>query len=74
MARFLLTGLQYNRMMKAEQITQMKARCKRTPLTFGDFVTGVYQIWGNRKAKGIVQLAVEVHLIKFRGTERFVFY
>jgi len=42
------------------------------PLTFGDFVAGAYRTWGERKAKGIVRLAVEVNLIKFRGSERFV--
>jgi hypothetical protein len=58
--------------MKIDQITQKKARSKKTPLTFGDFVAGVYQTWGKRRAKGIVQLALEVQLIKFHGPERLV--
>jgi hypothetical protein len=41
-------------------------------LTFGDFVAGVYHTWGKRKAKGIIDLAIKMHVIKFRGTERFV--
>jgi hypothetical protein len=41
-------------------------------LTFGDFVAGVYQTWGQRRAKGIIALAIKVHVIEFRGTERFV--
>ncbi len=58
--------------MKAGQILQMRA-CPRTrPLTFGDFVAGVYQTWGKRRAKGIIQLALKAHVIEFRGTERFV--
>jgi hypothetical protein len=57
---------------KAEQVSQMKLRPKTEPLTFGDFVAGVYQTWGRRRAKGIVQLAVAVNLIKFRGIERVV--
>jgi hypothetical protein len=60
--------------MNVNQSTQTKIRCKRTPLTFGEFVAGVYRTWGKRKAKGIVQLALEVQLIKFRGTDRFVIY
>ena len=52
----------------------MKPGCKQTPLTFGEFVAGVYQTWGKRKAKGIVQLALEVQLIEFRGPQRFVIH
>jgi hypothetical protein len=40
-------------------------------LTFGDFVAGVYRAWGDRKAKGVIQLAVKAHLIEFRGQQRF---
>jgi len=50
----------------------MKAHAKIKPLTFGDFVAGVYHAWGQRKAKGIVKLAIKMHVIEFRGTERFV--
>jgi hypothetical protein len=60
-------------MMKADQISQMKAQPKRKPLTFGDFVAGVYHTWGKRRAKGVIQLAIKSHVIEFRGTERFVF-
>jgi hypothetical protein len=60
--------------MNVDQITHMKPRCKRTPLTFGDFVAGVYHTWGKRKAKGIVQLAIELRLIEFRGPDRFVIH
>jgi hypothetical protein len=60
--------------MNVDQSTQMKVRFKRRPLTFGEFVAGVYHTWGKHKAKGIVQLALEVQLIKFRGTERFEIY
>jgi hypothetical protein len=35
-------------------------------------VAGVYHTWGERKAKGIVQLAIKSHVIEFRGTELFV--
>ena len=62
----------YNHIMKADQISQMKVQPKRRPLTFGDFVAGVYHTWGERKAKGIVQLAIKSHVIEFRGTELFV--
>jgi hypothetical protein len=50
----------------------MKTHPKQRPLTFGDFVAGVYLAWGKRRAKGIVKLAVKTHIIVFRGTERFV--
>lgn len=50
----------------------MKDLSKKTILTFGDFVADVYHIWGARKAKGIVKLAIKMRVIEFRGTERFV--
>jgi hypothetical protein len=50
----------------------MKVHPRRKPLTFGDFVAGVYHTWGKRRAKGIVRLAIEVHVIEFRGKERYV--
>jgi hypothetical protein len=68
----MLGRLQHDYNMKVDQISQMKVRAKGKPLTFGEFVEGVYRTWGKRKAKGIVQLAIEVHMIEFRGTERFV--
>jgi hypothetical protein len=52
---------------------QMKAHPGKKALTFGDFVAGVYQAWGKRKGKGIVQLALKAHMIEFRGAKRFVF-
>jgi len=55
-----------------DQFSQKKANPRKRPLTFGDFVAGVYQTWGKRRAKGIVQLALQTHLIEFRGTQRFV--
>ncbi len=58
--------------MKVEPISQIKARSRRKPLTFGDFVAGVYQACGKRKAKEIIELAVKAHVIEFRGTERVV--
>jgi len=39
-------------------------------MTFGDFVAGVYETWGKRKAKGIIHLAVEAHLIEFCSGDR----
>ena len=58
--------------MKIDQILQMKAHPTGRPLTFGDFVAGVYHTWGKRRAKGIVKLAVNMRLIEFRGTKWFV--
>lgn len=55
-----------------DQISQLKANPGKRPLTFGDFVAGVYQTWGKRKAKGIIELAIKAHVIEFRGTERIV--
>jgi len=45
---------------------------RNAPLTFGVFVAGGYRAWGNRRAKGIIHLAVKSHMIEFCGQERFV--
>jgi hypothetical protein len=50
----------------------MKAKLKRKSLTFGDFITRVYKVSGKRKAKGIVQHAVNASVLRFLGTQRFV--
>jgi hypothetical protein len=62
----------HDRVMKLDANLQSKALPKNKALTFGDFVAGVYRTWGERKAKGIIRLALEVHMVEFRGTKRFV--
>ena len=58
--------------MKIAQNLKVKASAKTAPMTFGDFIAGVYKTWGKRKAKGIVQLAVQAHLVEFCGPDRVV--
>jgi hypothetical protein len=58
--------------MKIDQILQTRPHPRKGPLTFGDFVAGVYHTWGKRRAAGIVQLAIKAHVIEFRGHERLV--
>jgi hypothetical protein len=50
----------------------MKTSQKKKALTFGEFVASVYEACGKRKARGIVRLAVNAHLVEFRGQQRFV--
>jgi hypothetical protein len=50
----------------------MKTNGKKRPLTFGEFITCVYDNQGERKARGIVRLAIKSHLIEFRGQQRYV--
>jgi hypothetical protein len=50
----------------------MQTRDRKQPLTFGDFVAGVYRAWGNPKAGGIVKRAIKMNLIEFRGPDRYV--
>jgi hypothetical protein len=61
-----------NAIHQISRVPPVRRNAGKKPLTFGDFVAGVYHAWGNRKAKGVVQLAVNAHLIEFRGTERFI--
>jgi hypothetical protein len=49
-----------------------KTYLKRKPLTFGDFVAEVYHFWGERRAIGIVRLALARHAVEFRGKERYL--
>jgi hypothetical protein len=46
---------------------------RKKRLTFGDFVAAAYRLWGERRAKGFIQLALKAHVIEFRGQQRFVF-
>jgi hypothetical protein len=50
----------------------IKAKQKKKALTFGGFIAATYRACGKRRARGIVQLAVNAHLIEFRGQQRFV--
>jgi hypothetical protein len=50
----------------------MKAHCRKKSLTFGEFIMAAYDAWGKRRARGIVSLAVNAHLVEFRGQRRFV--
>jgi hypothetical protein len=54
------------------EMRSMKSNSKKRALTFGEFVAALYAAWGKRKALGIVRLAVNAHLVEFRGRERFV--
>jgi hypothetical protein len=43
---------------------------KKRTLTLGDFIAAAYRAWGTRRAKGLVRLAVNAHLVVFRGRQR----
>ena len=51
----------------------MKMNQAKKEMTFGEFITVVYDAWGQQRARGIVWLAVNARLVKFQGQERFVF-
>ena len=51
----------------------MKIVRGKKPMPFGDLVMAVYDGTGKRRAKGMVRLAVNGHLVKFQGRRRFVF-
>jgi hypothetical protein len=42
------------------------------PLTFGDLISATYRAWGPDRANGLVRLAVNAHLVVFRGQQRLV--
>lgn len=45
---------------------------KKKGLLFGDLIAAVYDACGKRKAGGIVRLAVNAHLVTFRGPNRYL--
>jgi hypothetical protein len=49
-----------------------KTNGKKRVLVFGDFIVAAYGACGTRGAKGLVRLAVNEHLVMFRGRQRFV--
>jgi len=52
----------------------MKSNQKKKTLTFGRFIAAAYRASGKRRARGIVQLAVNAGLVEFCGKHRFVIY
>ena len=52
----------------------MKTDCRKKSLTFGEFIAGIYDVCGKRKATGIVRLAIKARLIEFRGQQRFTIF
>jgi hypothetical protein len=48
----------------------MKAKRKK-PLTFGELIASVYSACDQRRAEAIVRFAVNVHVVVFRGKQRF---
>ena len=51
-------------------ISVMRANQEKEALTFGKFIATVYDACGRQKAEGIVRLAVNMHLVEFRGHDR----
>ena len=52
----------------------MKTNSKKKTVTFGEFITTVYDACGKRTARGFVRLAVNAHWVMFRGERRFVIF
>jgi hypothetical protein len=48
----------------------MKANHKQKALTLGNLIETVYGICGNRKARGIIRLAIDAHVVVFRERRR----
>jgi hypothetical protein len=49
----------------------MKTIDKRKALTFGDLIAAVYTACGKRRARGILRLVVNAHLVSFSGHQRY---
>jgi len=45
---------------------------KKRAVTFCDFIAATYRAWGVRRGRGLVRLALNAHIVVFRGHQRFV--
>ena len=50
----------------------MKTNHRKKALTFGDLIADVYSVCGQRRARGLLRLAVNAHVIAFRGHRHIV--
>jgi len=50
----------------------MKTKRRKHLLTFGDLVAAAYRAWGSDRAKGLVRLVVNAHIVVFQGRQRFM--
>ena len=50
----------------------MRTDGREREVTFGDFIAGAYRVWGKRRAKGLVWLALKARLVVFREPQRFL--
>lgn len=50
----------------------MKKTQKRKRLTFGEYIAGVYEAVGGRKAKRVIRLAVNTRQVGFLGSLHYV--
>jgi hypothetical protein len=48
----------------------MTANHKKKALTFGHLIETVYGVCGNRRARGIIRLAIDAHVVVFREQQR----
>jgi len=46
--------------------------CRKHTLTLGEFIESVYDVFGQRKAKGVVRLALDARLIQFQRSHLFM--
>jgi hypothetical protein len=44
----------------------MKTNHKQKALTLGNLIETVYGVCGNRRARGIIRLAIDAHVVVFR--------
>jgi hypothetical protein len=48
----------------------MQAIHKKRALTFGNLIETVYGVCGNRRARGIIRLAIDAHIVVFQKQRR----
>jgi hypothetical protein len=53
---------------------KIRTNGKKRAVTFGDFIAAAYQAWGRRRAKELVQVAVNAQLVEFQGRQPFLIW
>jgi hypothetical protein len=50
----------------------MKTNHKKKAWTLGNLIETVYGVCGNRRARGIVRLAIDAHIVVFREQQHII--
>src|SRR5665213_4314212 len=57
------------RALLCPNLVSMKAIQEKKNITLGEFIMAAYDTWGKRRARGVVKLAIKMHLVQSGESE-----